>query len=143
MPTDTETLTPHRNGVPTDTTETGLAAYARQGAGLLWNGTQDAVRWTADRVEDGAAWTWHELRARPSFGGLLLGGLGLGASMVIGVGELAVGVAIGYAGYLVLARGEAPMQALRDAIALEHGEAGKRAKGRPETHVSGRGQTRA
>lgn len=129
MSTETATHTPRRHVARTEDTGSGLGACAAQSAGWVWEGTQDAARWTADRVEETASWTWRELRARPSLGGLLLGCAGLGASMVIGVGELAVGVALGYAGYLMLAKGETPMQALREAIALEHGEIEKHSKG--------------
>jgi hypothetical protein len=129
MPTEIAMPAPRHPVARTEDTGSGLGACAAQGAGWVWSGTQDAARWTADRVEESATWTWDALRARPSLGGLVLGCAGLGASMMIGVGELAVGMAIGYAGYLMLAKGETPMQALREVIALEDGEVEKPAKG--------------
>jgi hypothetical protein len=89
----------------------GVGTYLQQGAAQAWDSTRDAARWTAEQLEGPVSWTCSELRARPY----------VGAAMLIGVGELAMGVTIGYAGYLVLARGESPAQALRDALALESG----------------------
>ena len=78
--------------------------------------------WTAGELESGASWTWTELKAHPYLGGLLAGAAGIVAASAIGVGELAVGIGVGYAAYLVLAKGESPMKALGDAISWEHGE---------------------
>jgi hypothetical protein len=62
------------------------------------------------------------LKAHPYLGGLLAGAAGIAAASTIGVGELAVGIGVGYAAYLVLAKGESPMKALTDAISWEKGE---------------------
>jgi len=78
--------------------------------------------WTAGEVESGASWTQTELKAHPYLGGLLAGAAGIAAASTIGVGELAVGIGVGYAAYLVLAKGESPMKALGDAISWEQGE---------------------
>ena len=78
--------------------------------------------WTAGELKSGASWTWTELKAHPYLGGLLAGAAGIAAASTIGVGELAVGIGVGYAAYLVLAKGESPMKALGDAISWEQGE---------------------
>jgi len=67
---------------------------------------------------DVLSWASRELRAHASVSSVLIGCLGVGAAMVIGVGELAVGAAVGYAAYLVLADGESPIRAMCDALAL-------------------------
>jgi len=110
-----------------------VGSSVEQGAGWLWSQTQevagravgqvqDVATWTAGEVESGASWTQTELKAHPYLGGLLAGAAGIAAASAIGVGELAAGIAIGYAAYLVLAEGESPMQALGDAISWEHGK---------------------
>src|SRR5690348_13098608 len=82
----------------------------------------------ADLTANALSWASEGLRAHPTVASVLLGTAGIGAAMAIGVGELAVGVAIGYAAYLVLADGESPIQALRDAFALERGEVEEKAR---------------
>ena len=108
-----------------------VGSSVEQGAGWLWSQTrevtgratgqvQDVATWT--ELEGGASWARTELEAHPYLGGSLAGAAGIAAASAIGVGELAVGIAVGYAAYLVLAKGESPMKALGDAISWEQGE---------------------
>jgi hypothetical protein len=113
-----------------------VGSSVEQGAGWLWSQTrevtgraagqvQDVTTWTAGELESGASWARTELKAHPYLGGSLAGAAGIAAASAIGVGELAVGIAVGYAAYLVLAEGESPMKALGDAISWEQGKLGR------------------
>ena len=64
---------------------------------------------------------WHELRKRPSIGVLLVAGAGIALASAVGVGELTIGVAAGYAAYLVLRQGMAPRAAVEEVIAKLEG----------------------
>jgi hypothetical protein len=77
----------------------------------------------AGEVQEVADRTWTLLQEHPYLGGILAGAAGLGAAMATGMAELAAGLAIGYGAYLMLAKGERPIQAIGEAIALERGAA--------------------
>jgi hypothetical protein len=111
----------------------GTVGLVQQGATWAWNGTWEIVdRATspgrqvatviASELGKTAERSWAVLQEHPYVGGVLAGAVGVGAAMVTGMGELAAGVAIGYGAYLMLAKGEAPMQAIGDAIAFERGQ---------------------
>lgn len=76
-------------------------------------------------VEDGMGTigksTWQFLHGLPGHGALLGGAVGLGAAMMVGVGELAVGVFSGYVSYRVFAYGESWTEAVENAIKFEKG----------------------
>jgi hypothetical protein len=77
------------------------------------------------RVEDetkrGGAVVWHTFKKRPSIGALVLGGLAIAAADAIGVGEVAVGVAIGYVAWRVLRKGKNAGEAIEGSEQLERG----------------------
>ncbi len=50
---------------------------------------------------------WQAMKKRPSLGVLVAGGLAIAAADAVGVGELALGLAVGYGAYRVLRRGKA------------------------------------
>jgi hypothetical protein len=66
-------------------------------------------------VKGGGERIWSELKRHPSIGVAAAAGLGLTAALVIGVGELAFGVAAGYAAYEVLKEGMPLPEAVKDA----------------------------
>ena len=49
---------------------------------------------------------WRAMKQRPSLGVLVFGGLAIAAADAVGVGELAMGLAVGYGAYRVLHRGK-------------------------------------
>jgi hypothetical protein len=67
--------------------------------GTLRARAEDEVKHAGDRV-------WHGMKKRPSLGMIVIGGLAVLAADAIGVGEVALGVALGYAAYRVLRRGK-------------------------------------
>lgn len=71
----------------------------------------------AARAEDGfksaGAKVWHMLKRRPSIGVMAAGGIGLALASAVGVGELAIGLALAYGAYQVLAEGVAPKEAAK------------------------------
>jgi hypothetical protein len=48
---------------------------------------------------------WQAMKRRPSLGVLVFGGLAVAAADAIGVGEVALGLGVGYAAYRVLRKG--------------------------------------
>jgi len=64
---------------------------------------------------------WRLFHQAPGVGGIVTAGIGVGAAMAVGVGELVVGVVAGYVGYRIYAYGESPTEALEKAIRLEEG----------------------
>jgi hypothetical protein len=75
---------------------------------------------TAAVVEDHAkhvGWrVWRAMRRRPSLGIAVVGGAGLAAAMAIGVGELTIGLVLGYGAYQVLREGVSPGKAAENII---------------------------
>src|SRR5262245_23134488 len=65
---------------------------------------------------------WEVFRELPILGALVGGGLGLGASMAVGVGELAVTLIAAYVGYRMLAYGESITEAFEKSIELREGK---------------------
>jgi len=65
---------------------------------------------------------WEVFRELPILGALVGGGLGLGAAIAVGVGELAVTLAAAYVGYRMLAYGETLTEAFEKSIALKEGK---------------------
>jgi hypothetical protein len=52
-----------------------------------------------ETIEHDAHKAWVALKKRPSLGVLVLGGLAVAAADAVGVGELAMGIAVGYGAY--------------------------------------------
>lgn len=67
-------------------------------------------------VKTGGGALWAQLRKRPSLGVVLAGGVGLALATVVGVGELTIGIAAGYAAYQVLREGVAPETAAKNIV---------------------------
>jgi hypothetical protein len=65
---------------------------------------------------------WEVFRELPILGALVGGGLGLGAAMAVGVGELAVTLIAAYVGYRMLAYGESLTEAFEKSIELKEGK---------------------
>jgi hypothetical protein len=59
---------------------------------------------------------------RPFLGAAVAGGLGLGAVMAVGVGEVTFTLVVAYVGYRVFAYGETLGEAVEKSIELRHGE---------------------
>lgn len=74
-----------------------------------------------DEAKRGMGRVWGELKKRPSIGVIVFGGLAIAAADAIGVGELAMGIGIGYAAWQVLRKGKSIGEALREAEEVEHG----------------------
>jgi hypothetical protein len=49
---------------------------------------------------------WRAMKKRPSLGVLVFGGLAIAAADAVGVGQLAMGLAVGYGAYRVLRKGK-------------------------------------
>ncbi len=77
------------------------------------------------RMEDGAkqgiAHAWNALKERPSLGVVVFGGLAMLAADAVGIGELAVGIGVGYAAWQVLRKGEPAGEAGEQAVKIEKG----------------------
>jgi hypothetical protein len=67
-------------------------------------------------------WIWGVFHKRPYLGATLSGGLGLGAAMAVGVGELMFTLVASYIGYRVFACGESLTEALEKSIELRQGK---------------------
>jgi hypothetical protein len=82
----------------------------------------------AHKVEGGAkrsaGWMWVQLRRHPFISVTTAGAIGVVAATAIGVGELAVGAALAYAGYNVWVRGETPEEAMSELAEGLEGHAG-------------------
>jgi hypothetical protein len=76
-------------------------------------------------VEDGMGTvgraTWSLFNQLPGHGALIGGAVGLGAVMLVGVGELAVTVFAGYVSYRVFAYGESWTEAVENVIKFQKG----------------------
>ena len=59
---------------------------------------------------------WHQLKKRPSIGVALVGGIGLTAATLIGVGELTLAIIVGYGAYQVLREGVPPKQEAENIV---------------------------
>ncbi len=59
---------------------------------------------------------WHQLKKRPSLGVVLVGGVGLTAATLIGVGELTLAILAGYGAYQVLREGVPPKTAAENIV---------------------------
>lgn len=84
--------------------------------------TAPAGTWRAhaeDAAKRGGARVWRALKKRPSLGVALFGGLAITAANAVGVGELALGIGIGYAAWQVLRKGTPIGEALEEAERLE------------------------
>ena len=68
------------------------------------------------RVKAEGGKLWVQLRKRPSLGVVLAGGVGLALAATVGVGELAIAIAAGYAAYQVLREGVAPRTAVENVV---------------------------
>jgi hypothetical protein len=68
-----------------------------------------------DEVESRLGNAWHAAKTRPSLGVAVAMGIGLAAASVVGVGELAMGIAFGYAAYQVLRKGASLEKAVKDS----------------------------
>jgi hypothetical protein len=75
--------------------------------GTLRARLEDEAKRRGDRL-------WRALKKRPSFGVVVLGGMALVAAEAVGVGELAMGIAIGYAAWQVLREGKSIGEALAE-----------------------------
>lgn len=59
-----------------------------------------------EQTKQGSARLWHSLKKRPTIGVVVLGGLAILAADAVGVGELAMGIAVAYGAWQVLRKGE-------------------------------------
>lgn len=66
--------------------------------------------------------TWQFVHALPGHGAVPGFALGLGAAMLVGVGELAVGCFTAYVGFRIFAYGESLTEAVEKAIKFEAGK---------------------
>ncbi len=82
----------------------------------------DTVRCVEDGLGSVGSEIWGFFHQHPKVGGLVTGGLGLGAAMAIGVAELAATVFTGYLGYRIFAYGETLTEAFEKSIKLEEGK---------------------
>lgn len=64
---------------------------------------------------------WQAMKKRPSLGVLVFGGLAVLAADAVGVGEVMVGLAVGYGAYRVLRRGRSTDEKLSVGEGAEHG----------------------
>jgi hypothetical protein len=72
-----------------------------------------------DATKRGGTRVWRALGERPSIGVALLGGAAIAAADAVGVGELAMGIMIGYAAWQVLRKGKPVGEALAEAQRVE------------------------
>jgi hypothetical protein len=69
-----------------------------------------------DNVAEGMLdFVWRELKRRPYVGVAAIGAGGCALASLVGVAEIAFGVATGYAAYQLLLNQEPPSKAIRDA----------------------------
>jgi len=78
------------------------------------------ARLVEDAAKRGGASVWSGLKRHSYVGMLAIGGLGVLVADLVGVGELAFGVAAAYGAFRVLKRGEAPEEAV-EAVLSEVG----------------------
>lgn len=71
---------------------------------------------------------WGALEKRPSLGTLVVGGLVIAAADAVGVGELAMGIAAGYAAWRVLRKGKPAGEASEETGQIEGSETTKDAR---------------
>ena len=111
----------------TDTIETEPAtltdSVAASGKGML------------ETMEDGwgaiGQGTWEFFHGLPGHGTVLGGAVGLGAAMLVGVGELAVACFTAYVSYRMFAYGENLTEAIGKAIKFEEGRLEKNEMDKP------------
>ena len=65
-----------------------------------WRGSME------EKVKHESRLAWRAMKKRPSLGVLVFGGLAIAAADAIGVGELAMGIAVGYGAYRILCKGK-------------------------------------
>jgi isoaspartyl peptidase/L-asparaginase-like protein (Ntn-hydrolase superfamily) len=75
--------------------------------------------------------TWKFVHGFPGHGAVPGFALGLGAAMLVGVGELAVGCFTAYVGYRIFAYGESLTEAVEKAIKFESGKLGQKEIDKP------------
>jgi hypothetical protein len=111
------------------------------------NGTveTETASWTDSIAESGksvgqameGAWgaigqgTWHVFHALPGHGTIPGFAVGLGAAMLVGVGELVAGCFTAYVSYRYFAYGECLSEAIENAIKFESGKLEKKELIRP------------
>jgi len=97
---------------------------------------KDSASWTdsvaasgkgaSQAVEDGwgalGSGIWHVFHALPGHGTIPGFAVGLGAAMLVGVGELAAGCFTAYVSYRYFAYGESLSEAIENAIKFESGK---------------------
>ena len=71
------------------------------------------ARWE-DVAKRGGMKVWCRLVKRPSIGVVLASGFGMAVASVVGVGELTIAIAVGYAAFQVLREGLPPGAAVED-----------------------------
>jgi hypothetical protein len=75
--------------------------------------------------------TWHVFHALPGHGTVPGFALGLGAAMLVGVGELLAGCFTAYVSYRYFAYGESLSEAIENAIRFESGKLDKEELDKP------------
>jgi hypothetical protein len=75
--------------------------------------------------------TWHFFHALPGHGTIPGFAVGLGAAMLVGVGELVAGCFTAYVSYRYFAYGESLSEAIENAIKFESGKLKKREIDKP------------
>ncbi|MBI3796902.1 MAG: hypothetical protein HY268_08035 [Deltaproteobacteria bacterium] len=83
---------------------------------------RDALRSIEGGIGTVGRGVWEVFRELPILGALIGGGLGLGAAIAVGVGELAVTLIASYVGYRMLAYGETITEAFEKSIELREGK---------------------
>lgn len=111
----------------TDTMETESGSWTDSVAA---NG-KDAMR----TLEEGIGTVvWHFFHNTPFHGTIPGFALGVGAAMLVGVGELAAGCLTAYVSYRYFAYGESLSEAIEKAIKFESGKLEKEDIDKPITH---------
>ncbi|MEP6932862.1 MAG: hypothetical protein ABI988_02805 [Nitrospirota bacterium] len=86
-------------------------------------------------IEDGMGaigrGTWNFFHHLPGHGTLAGGAVGLGAAMLVGVGELAVGCFTAYVSYRMFAYGESLAEAVENTIQFEAGTLDEKKRNKP------------
>jgi hypothetical protein len=77
-----------------------------------------SLGWIERRIGIGGDGLWRALKTRPFLGVAAATTLGFGLAVTLGASELIVGVAAGYAAYLILQKGEPPTKAIEKAAKL-------------------------
>ena len=75
-----------------------------------------SARHVEDVAKRGGTSLWHALKAHPYAGTLASAAVGVALASTIGVGELVVGMALGYAAFKVFRHGERPGKAVKEIV---------------------------